>query len=158
MLPFSLLRPPAPAAKPTAPSKSETKVGGLFDDEDDLFSSSLTTPTAPPPETKPQWVECCNYVSIVWLMKVCHVEREKKERDSARIWTWALWLPVRCSYHWATGALALEQRIRCTISIHWHSSILRPDLPGSNSGWIFFFFWTSISELFPILCFSLKHT
>ena len=82
----------------------------------------------------------------------------RKKRDPARTQTWALWLPVRCSYDWATGVLSFEQKIRCTI-IHRHSSIrqcqnsntsvLRESDqqskgPGSSPGWISFLFYTVI--------------
>ena len=36
---------------------------------------------------------------------------EKRHWDPARIRIWVLWSPVRCSYQWTTGALALEQKI-----------------------------------------------
>ena len=44
----------------------------------------------------------------ILCIKATHL---KNTLRSARIRTWVLWILVRCSYQWATGALALEQRI-----------------------------------------------
>ena len=51
---------------------------------------------------------------------------EKIHWDPARIWTW-VFSQMLLPCNWATGALALEQRVG-GIYIHRHSSILRLDL------------------------------